>query len=780
MMFRKTGYLAYLFLSFTVLSLCITSSRAQDIQLKSDSGQTIPDTLLFRLQRAQAAITEINASNKKGYGTRDATEQLASIKENINPIKTDLGVAQRIIEPKTLMNYDLILKNSRDKLLELQDRLTKSTNSLQRMAKDVMDLSKDSVLMVQADDTTARKLYKGQLVDVKLRLQNAGKLTTANLDTVSRLLADVSAVNLEIAQLQANIADRLQTSGKSALRKESPYIWSAPTEVKGQELSELITSSYAGQNKILNYFIKSTWDNRVLLLLFGGIFFLWVLLNYRKVQKAEFREKAGELNFKYITPLPIVPTLIVILIFTPIFEPDSPSLYIEIISFALLTLLTIDFKKRLPAKDFRHWLLIFGLFIAIMGVSAVVHDAIFMRLLLITINVVSLYIGYQFYKKLKEANFKKGLVKPVLIIYIILNLLAILLNIFGRISLAKIYTTTAIIGLTQVIGLAVFIQIFTDALELQIKVSACNGGIFSRLDISRTRKSFQKMLSVIAVILWVLVFFINLSIAGGVFGFFHDVLVKKRSFGTISFTLSNVLFFAVIVYVSNILQKSVEVLFGEKSVTFGNQVEHKSSKLTLIRLVIAIVGILLAVTASGIPMDKLTVVLGALSVGIGLGMQNIVNNFVSGIILIFEKPFDIGDFIELADKKGKIQDIGIRSSKMLTQYGSQVIIPNGDLLSNRLVNWTQNAAYVKSEIVFKVNVATDLNNVMKIIQDELSKSEHTVKNLTPEILINSIALDVVELKILIWITNVYIEPTFKSMLLANLINRFAEAQIKVM
>lgn len=91
-------------------------------------------------------------------------------------------------------------------------------------------------------------------------------------------------------------------------------------------------------------------------------------------------------------------------------------------------------------------------------------------------------------------------------------------------------------------------------------------------------------------------------------------------------------------------------------------------------------------TASGIPLDKLTVVLGALSVGIGPCMQNIVNNFVSGIILIFEKPFQIGDFVELADKKGKIQDIGIRASKMLTQQVSEVIIPNGDLISNRFTN----------------------------------------------------------------------------------------------
>jgi len=229
------------------------------------------------------------------------------------------------------------------------------------------------------------------------------------------------------------------------------------------------------------------------------------------------------------------------------------------------------------------------------------------------------------------------------------------------------------------------------------------------------------------------------------------------------------------------LQKHIGVLFGEQTSTrFTNQVEHKSTKLTLLRLIVAIVGVLLAVTASGIPLDKLTVVLGALSVGIGLGMQNIVNNFVSGIILIFEKPFQIGDYIELADKKGKIQDIGIRASRMLTQQGAEVIIPNGDLISNRFTNWTINSAYVQSEIIMKVSIATDLDKVTNIITEEIAKSDVLVKSEKPDILINSISADTVELRILIWISSIFAEPAFKNQLFRTLITRFNTEQIKLM
>jgi len=184
------------------------------------------------------------------------------------------------------------------------------------------------------------------------------------------------------------------------------------------------------------------------------------------------------------------------------------------------------------------------------------------------------------------------------------------------------------------------------------------------------------------------------------------------------------------------------------------------------------------VVASGISIDKFTVVLGALSVGIGLGMQTIVSNFVSGIILIFERPFRIGDYIELADKKGRILDIGIRSSKMLTGQGSEVIIPNGDLLSNRLVNWSSRGTYIKTDFALKVASDTDMDVLRATIQEEASQIGESVQ--TPDIIIANISGDAIELKVIIWIKSISSEAGLKSELLQRLVNRFKEANIKLL
>jgi potassium efflux system protein len=763
--------------------VCTLPAHAQDsTKLKTDSAQTIPDTLLFRIQKAQAAITEISATNKRGFGIPAISDGLAAVKKDIVPVKRDLDAAGKITDTKSLLSYNLILKDALTKLTDWRNTLTKYNNDLQHLANEVIELSNDSVLRVNAADTTEKRLYNSQLNSIKLRLQSAGKGTTAKLDTVSRLLADVSAEYITVTDLQNSISDHLRQSGQSALSRESPYIWSAPSVANGnRSVSELMQSSFEGQNKILSYFISSTWDNRILLLLIGIAFYVWVYRNFKNARKAELQQNIGPLDFIYIKPYPVIATLIVTLNLTPLFEPDAPSMYIEITQFLLLIVITIHFWKTLPKSDLNYWLIIVALYIIIILTNMVVHDALWMRLWLIVLNLASLYIGYYFYKKLLKANITERLIKPILFIFWGLKVLSVALNIFGRISLAKVFSTTAIIGLTQIIALAIFVQVLTDALELQIKVGSNSNGLFSRINLSRTRKSFKRILSVVAVILWLLVFLINLSIAGGIFALLHTLLNKTRTFGSVSFTLGNVLFFAVIIYVANMLQKHIGVLFGENNnLKFDDKIEHKGSKLVLVRLVIFIIGLLLAVTASGIGIDKLTVVVGALSVGIGLGMQNIVNNFVSGIILIFEKPFRIGDYIELADKKGKVQDIGIRSSKMLTPQGSEVIIPNGDLLSGRLVNWTLSNDYLKTELVFKVAIVTDLQAIFKIIEEEVSTSNSVLKSLPPEILVNTILLDAVELKVLVWITDIYSEASFKSELYKKLLLKFAELQVKVM
>lgn len=747
----------------------------------ADSTKTIPDTLLFRIQKAQSVITEVNAANKKGYPLALYRNGIDEIKQSIVPLQQDFIRKGKEIDQKNLQSYELILKDETDRLTRLRNALIKNSNELQRMSGQIVALSNDTVLLVSKTGDAEKLLYQQQLGDIKLRLQQTGEATGKNLDEVGRLLADVSALDIAVNDLKTQVAERLQQSGKVALGREVPYIWDTSwfSKTDGGIWANL-RASYLGQKKILTYFIDSTWDKRLLNFLFSIAFFIWVHRNFKLSQRAAVKRKIGVLTFSYLKPFPVLATVIVGLNIIPLFETGAPSLYIELLQLLLLLAITIHLRKVLPGKQLRGWLKLVVAYAFLIFFCSINSDGVIARLALLGINAFFVYMGIMMLPKIRLQQFPKKYTKMVILLFLGFNALAILLNVFGRLSLAKSFALTGVVGLVQLIALAVFVQLVLDALELQLKISSCSKGFFSRVEHNRTRASSKKVLWWLAAIIWVFVFLINMNLTSGTLMFFETMLAKQRTFGSIHFTLGNILFFLLIIYLANKLQKNVPIIFGEGNLSYEGQVEQKSSKVALIRLIIIVLAFLLAVTASGLPMDRVTVVLGALGVGIGLGMQNIVNNFVSGIILIFERPFRIGDFVELADKKGRVKDIGIRSSKLLTQQGSEVIIPNGDLLSGRLVNWTLNHDYVKTELIFKVSSETDLELLNKIIKDQVAKASHVMERLQTEILVNAILAGAIEIKVLAWVESIYVEPSFKSELMMSLLKRFKEADIKVM
>jgi len=115
-------------------------------------------------------------------------------------------------------------------------------------------------------------------------------------------------------------------------------------------------------------------------------------------------------------------------------------------------------------------------------------------------------------------------------------------------------------------------------------------------------------------------------------------------------------------------------------------------------------------------MDRVTIMLGAFGVGIGFGLQNIVNNFVSGLILLFERPIHIGDAVQVGTLWGEVRRIGIRASVVRTFDGAEVIVPNGQLISEQVTNWTLSDRTRRLTIPIGVEYGTDPEQVLEILR----------------------------------------------------------------
>ena len=223
-----------------------------------------------------------------------------------------------------------------------------------------------------------------------------------------------------------------------------------------------------------------------------------------------------------------------------------------------------------------------------------------------------------------------------------------------------------------------------------------------------------------------------------------------RVLGSITFSLSGVLLFLLIIWVANFLQKYIAFFFGDVGDDAAFDNKDQRSRLLITRLILLIAGFLLAVAASGLPIDKITVILGALGIGIGLGLQSIVNNFVSGIILIFDRPIRIGDIVEIGDKKGRVKEISVRSSTLLTAEGAEVIIPNGDILSHNIVNWTLSNTHRKIFITITSSRIEDTEETKAALGAIITASGEVLSKREPEIFINSISSNLTQFKIYFW------------------------------
>jgi small-conductance mechanosensitive channel len=138
---------------------------------------------------------------------------------------------------------------------------------------------------------------------------------------------------------------------------------------------------------------------------------------------------------------------------------------------------------------------------------------------------------------------------------------------------------------------------------------------------------------------------------------------------------------------------------------------------TTLHYLLLLLVFLFAVNAGGVTLNKFTVITGALGVGVGFGLQNIINNFVSGLILQFERPIRVGDVVEIqAGLTGSVTRIGIRSSTVQTFQGAEVIIPNATFISGNVTNWTLSEARRRIELPVGVAYGTDPKLVKELLE----------------------------------------------------------------
>lgn len=260
--------------------------------------------------------------------------------------------------------------------------------------------------------------------------------------------------------------------------------------------------------------------------------------------------------------------------------------------------------------------------------------------------------------------------------------------------------------------------------------------------------------------------------------------VKKLLFGfdvggvrisLIAIVLGIVVFFASLALVKVIKNNLTNNIFAKLDIDDG--IKHSlSSGISFVGIVIAT---LLAIIVMGGNLTSLAVIAGALSIGIGFGLQNIVNNFVSGIIILFERPFKVGDWVIFNGEEGQIKQINIRSTELETFRKTSVIIPNATLISSALINLTHGNNWTRQSININVAYGSDVNLVTEILLDCARNNKKILKTPAPYVLFQNFGANALEFELRCYSNNIWAGWSIPSELRYEINRRFIEEGIEI-
>ncbi|MFA0963468.1 mechanosensitive ion channel family protein [Roseivirga sp. BDSF3-8] len=201
---------------------------------------------------------------------------------------------------------------------------------------------------------------------------------------------------------------------------------------------------------------------------------------------------------------------------------------------------------------------------------------------------------------------------------------------------------------------------------------------------------------------------------------------------------------------------------------------------TIFRYITLILGFFIIISSIGIDLSTLSILAGALGVGIGFGLQNITNNFISGIIILFERPIKIGDRIEVGDINGDVVNISARSTTVVTNDNISVIVPNSQFIEKEVINWSHNDRMVRFRFPVGVSYREDPGHVRDLLLEVVEENGGVLKNPIPDVLFDGFGDSSLNFHLRVWTSEYINRPrVLRSEIYYAIFEKFREHGIEI-
>lgn len=261
-----------------------------------------------------------------------------------------------------------------------------------------------------------------------------------------------------------------------------------------------------------------------------------------------------------------------------------------------------------------------------------------------------------------------------------------------------------------------------------------------RLQIVRQHPDFlekraYRLLMWLAVLAWSVRSLDRIGLLDPIVSVGGDILATKLERGSINVSIEDIFAFGLTIWISFLLSRLIRYALQEEvypRARVSSGAAYASSR--LLHYTVMALGFLVGLGVLGMDLTKVSVMAGALGVGIGFGLQSVVNNFVCGLILLFERPVHVGDTIEVGELLGEVRRIGFRASTVRTFQGSEIIVPNAQFITANVTNWTFSDRLRRIELPVGVSYACAPKRVIELLEDVARSNSQILKHPAPQCL----------------------------------------------
>jgi small-conductance mechanosensitive channel len=570
----------------------------------------------------------------------------------------------------------------------------------------------------------------------------------AQLALALRLQSRVEAQAFRVAEAIDSIQQVREATLKRIFERDAPPLWSGDLQTQGEQIVVDSQDSRETQWTVLRNYVQRHLDR---LLMHAIVFAILAALLYwvrRRINKWA-QEEPGLQRPALVFAWPAATALLLALIGSRWIYPEAPRLMWAIIGAAALAPTVLVVRKLIAPYLQPLLYAVIALYLVDQLRTIAASIELVPRLAFFLEMLGGAGFLLWFMRRMRTTapvaeggSRSRPLLTLALRIAFALFLLTTVANATGYLALANLIGNAVLRSMYFGLILYAMVEIL-DALvimALRVKPLKMLGMVQRHRELLRQRT--RLVINAIAVVLWALFVLERLAVRQQVIAALKEMFTAELTIGSIALSLSDALAFVLAVWASFLFSRFLRFVLEEEvypHARLKRGLPHAISQ--TLHYIILVVGFFVAMAALGLDMTKFTILAGAFTVGVGFGLQNIFNNFVSGLILLFERPMQVGDVIQIGDTAGVVERIGIRASIVRTPNGSEIIVPNGKLISEQLVNWTFSDRQRGVEVPVSVVLGSDPQQVIEILESVAKDHPKLVDHPPPRALLTRMGPD---------------------------------------